>query len=414
MAIIEIDQTQIVPPVTVRRGNFVIRYAFYPKIELHKRGKGGEDYIVVRVEGNKIAFALCDGVGSSYFGGLASQFVGELLISSLWSEANNPTNFDLVKKLEKRLNQELELADVELDRRTGQLDSGLQKRLGSLRDRAGAQTNFVCGVVSLDSSAGKRDKISLFWLGDAKLQIFEKKSLISEFTGKSAEAWSSKSGVLGQIHSYTSDEPNIDGIIAFSDGLNPSANKINRSLTNADLENAFRESQAVKDDDVSYLEIELIDSRRDTADEIGPRVREILNRSLTLEKSKAESSMVNVITANEAKNDEAETGTNARGWVLSAFLLIALLLSFGFGLVLGGNPFLRTRIWGDRNADLQATNAAIVDDIVATFVALETQAVPEATLSSTNPGSDEAVTPSEPSTPTTTPSLETPSPPTSP
>ena len=69
------------------------------------------------------------------------------------------------------------------------------------------------------------------------------------------EVWSSKEGVVGSIHSYSTSLSNITRIIAYSDGLEPVEKQIKPDMVVAQVEDLVKKAQSIKDDDVSFLEM---------------------------------------------------------------------------------------------------------------------------------------------------------------
>src|SRR4051812_28143375 len=60
----------------------------YDRSRDSKQGNApGQDFITFRCEGQRLAFAVCDGVSQSFYGDLAARFLGEQLVSWL-SEAD--------------------------------------------------------------------------------------------------------------------------------------------------------------------------------------------------------------------------------------------------------------------------------------------------------------------------------------
>lgn len=377
MTIIAIDQTSRTSPIpTIKHGDFEIRYAFYPKLELFQDGDRGEDYLVFRVEGNRFAFALCDGVGGSYFGGVAAQTVGEVLLDTLWKAAGAKTltQSALNKKLLNALNasQSKHIASAELRRKTEQLSPNLRKHLGGFQEQIGSQSNFVCGLVDLDAPSSSKP-IWLFWLGDARLKVYRREQLQGpELTGASRQAWSSELGVVGEIETAVFGLDQIDQVIAYSDGLDPAAALLDRRITDEDLTRAINDSQQEKDDDVSFLEIRFQDGNYQPLDELAPQIRTLLNPAVQA-KPKVDQ------PPQRGEHDELgeagpETVADEKSRVLQWFLGgVALVLALGLGLILGGMPAVQSVTQGNSHRTAVAqTSSAMIENVVATLSTLST------------------------------------------
>ncbi|MBX3049095.1 MAG: hypothetical protein KIT46_02190 [Anaerolineales bacterium] len=374
MTTIAIDQTSRTLPIpTIKHGNFEIRYAFYPKLELFQGGERGEDYLVFRVEGNRLAFALCDGVGGSYYGSVAAQTVGEILVDTLWKESSvsSASHGGLTKKLLDVLNarQSKQIADTELRRKTEQLSPNLRKRLVGLQEQSGSQSNFVCGLVDLDVE--NSNSIWLLWLGDARLRVYQQGKLQSpELTGAGQQAWSSHLGVLGQIETAAFSLNQVDQIIAYSDGLDPAATLLDRPISDGDLTKAISDSQQEKDDDVSFLEIRLLKNNYQSLDELAPRIRSLLNQPPEAKKKTHKTGQTAELGEASQLGVKENIGKKNKPlqWVFGA---IAMALSLGLGLVLGGRPAIYSITQGDSHRTAIAqTSSAMIENIVATLSTL--------------------------------------------
>jgi hypothetical protein len=69
------------------------------------------------------------------------------------------------------------------------------------------------------------------------------------------EVWSSKDGVVGRVYGHVTDLSRANTVIAYSDGLENVEDSIRPDLSPPELENLILQSQAVKDDDATFLEV---------------------------------------------------------------------------------------------------------------------------------------------------------------
>ena len=96
MTIIETEQSRETKFTEIARGPFILRFISYRKSEDAKLNLRSEDYIVSELNPDKAVFALCDGVGSSFYGDIGSQILGETLLDWL-SKVSPPNNLMLGK-----------------------------------------------------------------------------------------------------------------------------------------------------------------------------------------------------------------------------------------------------------------------------------------------------------------------------
>lgn len=279
MAIIESEQTRIIPLTQVVRGPFYFRYASYPKREDAESGSGlhSEDYIVTDIEPYRGLFALCDGVGTSFYGNIGSQFLGETLLGWLRSLMSRPEflqseNFGMDKL--GALRQELK---AEIDRSANAANSIVMSKDLSQQHREirlaeemqrndfGTQSNFVCGLILPKSSGHPNGLLLLFWLGNARIRLFRRiGEKYEDLTSRSGwgqnpqqlkEVWSSKEGAVGQIYSYYTSLSEVTHVLAYSDGLESVEEKIQPGFGVIPFKELVDQAQLIKDDDVSFVEI---------------------------------------------------------------------------------------------------------------------------------------------------------------
>lgn len=299
MTLIESDQSKDIRLTQIARGPFLLRYASYRKGEDAKLGLQSEDYIVSELTPERAIFGLCDGVGSSYYGNIGSQFLGETLFNWLGNlSAPNNSDFTEDKNIHKWLDDLTVNLKSELDSKIDFANRVIQNRsrinqneLIQLAEKTqledfGTQSNFVGGIIWPPKPHGfQNGLIFLFWLGNARLRIFKKsdENRVEELThltkwgqdpAQIKEVWSSKEGVVGNLHSYLTDFSRITSIIAYSDGMEGVEEEIKPDNGGGVLETLIRKAQSIKDDDVSYLEISLSEvSNNQYSDDIVESVR---------------------------------------------------------------------------------------------------------------------------------------------
>ena len=344
MAILELDQGTETPLTEIKRGAFKMRYAYARSKETQENGERGQDYLVWRAESYRAAFAICDGVGQSYFGGVGSQVVGEALLEWLWKLPleNEITHLEtLPNKLRHHLDSRKNEATHIIDKKKLTLVEGEIHRevLEKRRKEKGTQSNFVCGLIDIPSDIYPEGRVLLFWLGDAKLQIWQGKNNYSErlnATWNKKEGWSSKLGTSSEIHQFSCTLSEIDSIIAFSDGVDPIAKHI--------APMPFLQSEVLKkglgklgDDDASFFEIQLLKEEHDLEDDLSSSLRRsrdipvrILKQTKYISDSQEEADPHDEID----EEVEEDTGKGKKSWwrtVLRGLFFLFVVVIFALG-----------------------------------------------------------------------------------
>ena len=145
-----------------------------------------QDYAQVRIEsdGSSLCFCVCDGVGSSYKGDFAAQYLATHLIEWLQTLKNLQGKTSvIVGQLDAQLNlwahtAQEQLQQVAIPQSTPML---VREVLEELRDAYGSETVFLCGRIDLDTqstslSAGDASGASpvhllVCWMGNVTAQL---------------------------------------------------------------------------------------------------------------------------------------------------------------------------------------------------------------------------------------------------
>jgi hypothetical protein len=271
VTIVESEQSREMGLTQIARGPFVFRYASYRKSEDAKLNLRSEDLIISELTPKQALFGICDGVGSSFYGNIGSQILAETILS--WSKSHPlPSREDLIDPigwvhkmshdLQTHLNEATKFATDFIQRKELRGKAALiQLAEQTQRDDFGTQSNFAAGIIWPKSAALPDGLVLLFWLGNARLRIFNKENELTHLLGwgrdsdQLKEVWSSKEGVLGNICSYITDLSHITAIIAYSDGLEGVEEQIHPNISGSKLESLVSLAQSIKDDDISFLEI---------------------------------------------------------------------------------------------------------------------------------------------------------------
>jgi hypothetical protein len=361
MTTIESEQSREIKLAELTRGPFVLRFLSYRKSEDAALNLRSEDYIVSELTPEKAIFVLCDGVGSSFYGNLGSQILGEVLLSWL-AKLTLPKNLSLEKPqvAHSWLNTLTAELTSELNSRVAFATSVIQKkeisspdelvRLAEItqRDDFGTQSNFACGVVWPRSASLPKGLVLLFWLGNARIRLFNQNRDLTSMLGwgknpeQLKEVWSSKDGVVGKVYSYITELSAVTHIIAYSDGLENAESDIRPGLDGTQLEALVQQSQSVKDDDATFLELSTrTDQIAGLADDIGGHLRKQLqplaSPSASAQPALAEpevQKLRSALAALQKKYDAQNAGVaRTRGMLVAGTAIIATLC-FCTGLLL--------------------------------------------------------------------------------
>src|ERR1051326_1043566 len=79
----------------------LLRYVYDLSRDSRESNQPGQDYLVFRYGAGRLAFAVCDGVGASFLGQLAAQFLAEHLVDWLWGTAAPRSETDFQDRLSR-------------------------------------------------------------------------------------------------------------------------------------------------------------------------------------------------------------------------------------------------------------------------------------------------------------------------
>lgn len=210
-----------------RVGPFVVAYA-YARSADSRGDHSGQDYLAYAVDEHQLAFALCDGVGQSFYGDLAARILGDALVRRLWArpaDVHQGETFDI--DLDRILEQLTTAASAAVSAQAlpAAAPPMLREVLEAQRAR-GSESMFVCGRLDLAATAGPPGRMALAWLGDSRLRVWRSTIELADELGHSPcaeERWSSRGGVIGgRVHHWLSTLDTADEdvtVMAYSDGL---------------------------------------------------------------------------------------------------------------------------------------------------------------------------------------------------
>ena len=267
MSTLELDQRHETPVTLVQSGAFGIRYAYARSADTGRAGQSGQDYVAIRAEAERLVFVLCDGVGQSFFGEIGSQILGDALLRWLWKLPGDSQGSSLVlEDWVGKLHEYLKTVSASATPLVGEKDlkdiqAGLLREVLEDKRKEGSQSNFVCGAFDAPSRDLQAGRLLLFWLGNAKLQIWRAGTNLTErleAAWDDRERWSSLTGAVGRVHAYRSDWRQIDCVIGHSDGLDPVRRVLKPALASQVIDqNIDQLRRQPNSDDISFVEISL-------------------------------------------------------------------------------------------------------------------------------------------------------------
>ena len=247
-------------------GNFRLRYLYARSSDCRQSDDPGQDYVTLRQDGRRLAFALCDGVSQSFYGDLAARLLGDALVEWLWDrlpagefqrEPIRQALHDYLTDLTDEATRQVRRIPIPADAPPLLRDALEQKRA------IGSEATFVCGTVEMPGPNLPHGRVVLAWLGDAELQLWGKeRDRTGELGAEWIEArrWSTKVGPKGgTIGVFVGRIEDVRRVLAYSDGIASLRERLGRGIGDSELAREVeRLGEMPTSDDVSFLEIEVL------------------------------------------------------------------------------------------------------------------------------------------------------------
>jgi hypothetical protein len=203
-----------------------------------------QDYaqVCIRQDGSSLCFCVCDGVGSSYKGDFAAQYLATNMVrwlqnlTSLYVHAST-----FAEELNVQLNiwaseAQVKLRQFSLSPETPEI---VREVLEELRDTYGSETVFLCGRIDMKSCSTLSEvahpvQTVFCWMGNVTARIFlaEDCSVTLGDSDDKVARWSTLRGVRGPLTTRSIAFSTIDRLLVYTDGLATVA----QSLCNLDDE----------------------------------------------------------------------------------------------------------------------------------------------------------------------------------
>jgi len=179
----------------------------------------GQDYVAYRHDGNRLAFAVCDGVGQSFMGDLAARLLGDWLVRWLW-DLERPANAEaFARGVKEALNSAV--SDTAPQVVNYKLPAGLPPILAQALEnqrKYGSESMFVAGKLYLAQPGAWA---ALCWLGDSPVAAVDIDGQLVDLgpRGHTSERWNATTGIKGEAHTWMSDAHALARVAGYTDGL---------------------------------------------------------------------------------------------------------------------------------------------------------------------------------------------------
>lgn len=246
-------------------GGYALRYAYSRSAESRREGNPGQDYLVYAQGSTSLTFALCDGVGQSFYGELAASLLGNHLLA--WMSTLPLTSIrtaELHERLTRELARAMHKAREKIDAHPVPDDLPDMVRQVLEEKRAfGSESTFVCGRLVLPRANREGSELLLCYAGDSRIRAWTKSSdqlVLLESQAITNARWSTHRGVVGGDVAAVALELEKDGptalagLACYSDGI-PMLDDFAAMPANEFFDQLLRDQQSLPtSDDITFLE----------------------------------------------------------------------------------------------------------------------------------------------------------------
>ncbi|MCH4566472.1 hypothetical protein [Bacillus wiedmannii] len=235
--------------------HFTYRYSYVRAKETQDLNESGQDFLVFQDNGTSFIFALCDGVGLSFHGEIAAEFLGMKLLNLF--ETCQESELDITTLLNEQLKNWIEEASEEVSAfRLPEETPWLLRDVLEEKRKQGSEAMFIGGKIERISKQDKA-QITLVSHGDSFVKLFqdnENCSNVMKFESNIEKRWSTQRGIIGgelAVFSKTLSRHEANRIVIHSDGL--------VSLKQYNFEEVLKEIERAQNsptsDDISFLDV---------------------------------------------------------------------------------------------------------------------------------------------------------------
>ena len=227
----QVPQTIETPVSFVSAPGAYVRYAYSRSSDSMSSQVEGQDYLCFRHNDQRLVFVVCDGVGSSFCGNLASRLLGDSLLDWLWSlditylggaPALKEAAVSYLNRFQKQAQHEV--AEYEIPEEI----SGLVRQALEAQRAYGSEAIFAAARIDHPSVTIPDGLISVCWMGDTQIHVHDEQGEEIEIGGvwDNANRWSTVQGVKGQMNAWMQSLESVGRVFAFTDGLNTHADQL--------------------------------------------------------------------------------------------------------------------------------------------------------------------------------------------
>lgn len=248
-----------------RRGAFIYRYAYARSADTRAASEVGQDYLTFRCNDGTFVFALCDGVGQSFYGDLAARFLGEALVEWLWNHLPTQAEAQALQEMFVAHLQALTTPATALVQAQSLPPDAppIFREVLEHKRALGSESTFVCGRIDLPGQTFTEGRLVFAWMGDSRLRFWgpsgERTRELGD-TFHTAERWSSRRGLIGEVHLFitaleSQGGRTVQSVMVYSDGL-AALDRFSYPPSNAIVQDLIvRAGQAATSDDLSFLQV---------------------------------------------------------------------------------------------------------------------------------------------------------------
>ncbi|MFG2044786.1 protein phosphatase 2C domain-containing protein [Dactylosporangium sp. NPDC048998] len=214
---VEFDPLRREPVRRWGAGGAVVRGMLDRSPDSAGRGEPSQDYVAVLYGKNRLSFAVTDGVSSSFLGDLAARFLATRLVPFM-HEQQPPLRSEaaFAAAVQRHL---VQLAEEYGPQVAGHPipdgAAGYVRELLEHRREYGSEAMFGCGTIDF-----RRDRIvTLAWLGDVRLVVLGAGGRRRDFSGSTADRWSSRLGPRGEVECRRWRLGDVERVVLCSDGV---------------------------------------------------------------------------------------------------------------------------------------------------------------------------------------------------
>jgi hypothetical protein len=245
-----------------------VRLLSFRSQEAHTQTLPCQDYarIMSNKQGTSLCFCVCDGVGSSFKGDFAAQYLAVSLVNWLQKLTNIPKK---PSKLSRRLQPRLDQWDREAQacllstRIPGELPPLVREVLEELRETYGSETVFLCGRIDIvgefqSTTQSHRAQALFCWMGNVTARLFLTASKHFDIGDQHNDSprWSTVQGRKGQLKTQIVALDTFERLLIHTDGLNTLEKELT-TLDNDALQTRMEYLRSLpSNDDMTMLDLQ--------------------------------------------------------------------------------------------------------------------------------------------------------------